>query len=130
MAKMNWKRVQDENRARVHGSEQIAPKAGHTKGPDPNCAGERCGICGKKAVLRTSRYGNFLGCSDYPNCTAISNVSSDGRTALGKWKVSGQPSVSAPRPPRRLNPDSVPPAKVTASAIATSNIDANQDREE
>ncbi len=29
-----------------------------------------CELCGKGMVLRQSRHGSFLGCSDYPNCTS------------------------------------------------------------
>ncbi|MDI6783194.1 MAG: type I DNA topoisomerase [bacterium] len=30
--------------------------------------GEKCDKCGAEMVIRTGRYGNFLGCSQYPKC--------------------------------------------------------------
>lgn len=28
----------------------------------------KCPVCGKELLPRSSRYGYFIGCSDYPNC--------------------------------------------------------------
>jgi DNA topoisomerase-1 len=33
--------------------------------------GRVCPVCGKPLVYRKGRYGEFVGCSDYPNCTYI-----------------------------------------------------------
>ena len=33
--------------------------------------GEICPICGHELVIRTSKYGEFTGCSNYPKCTYI-----------------------------------------------------------
>ncbi len=30
-----------------------------------------CPLCGKQLIVRKSNYGEFLGCTDYPNCTYI-----------------------------------------------------------
>jgi len=35
---------------------------------------EKCQECGKDMVLKSSRYGKFWACSDYPNCTGKKNV--------------------------------------------------------
>ena len=33
-----------------------------------NCDENTCPICGNKLVARTGKYGNFIGCSNYPKC--------------------------------------------------------------
>jgi len=35
---------------------------------------EKCPECGKDMVLKSSRFGKFWACSDYPNCTGKKNV--------------------------------------------------------
>jgi len=35
---------------------------------EPEYTDEKCPLCGKPMVIRESRYGKFLGCSDYPKC--------------------------------------------------------------
>ena len=35
---------------------------------------DKCPECGKDMVLKSSRYGKFWACSDYPNCTGKKNV--------------------------------------------------------
>ena len=40
-----------------------------------------CPTCGSKMVLKSSRYGPFLGCSDYPNCQTIVNLTKEGKPA-------------------------------------------------
>ncbi len=40
-----------------------------------------CPTCGSKMVLKGSRYGPFLGCSDYPNCQTIVNLTKEGKPA-------------------------------------------------
>ena len=35
---------------------------------------EKCPECGKDMVLKSSRYGKFWACSDYPNCMGKKNV--------------------------------------------------------
>lgn len=45
---------------------------GDTKPTDHVQAGQEvCEMCGKPLVLRRGRYGTFLGCSGYPECTFI-----------------------------------------------------------
>ncbi|MBO4548473.1 MAG: type I DNA topoisomerase [Abditibacteriota bacterium] len=39
--------------------------------PAPKVSEEKCPKCGKPMVVRSSRYGEFLGCSDYPRCKEI-----------------------------------------------------------
>ena len=33
-----------------------------------------CPKCGKKMKLRKGKYGQFFGCSDYPNCTGTAKI--------------------------------------------------------
>ena len=33
-----------------------------------------CSICGRRMVIRKSRYGEFWGCTGYPNCTNTINI--------------------------------------------------------
>ena len=40
-----------------------------------------CRACGKPMVYRWSKYGRFLGCSDYPNCKATMPVDDEGKPA-------------------------------------------------
>lgn len=41
-----------------------------------------CPKCGKEMKVRSSRFGHFLGCSDYPNCRGIVNIPKKGETIL------------------------------------------------
>jgi len=38
---------------------------------EPKLAGMDCPKCGKPMVIRSSRFGEFIGCSDYPECKTI-----------------------------------------------------------
>jgi DNA topoisomerase-1 len=38
---------------------------------EPKPAGMDCPKCGKPMVIRSSRFGEFIGCSDYPECKTI-----------------------------------------------------------
>ncbi|MGO8671822.1 MAG: type I DNA topoisomerase [Capsulimonadaceae bacterium] len=38
---------------------------------EPKAAGMDCPKCGKPMVIRSSRFGTFIGCSDYPECKTI-----------------------------------------------------------
>lgn len=37
-------------------------------------AGKKCDKCGKPMVIKTGRFGNFLGCSGYPDCKNIQPI--------------------------------------------------------
>ena len=46
-----------------------------------------CPNCGKKMIVRTSRYGTqFLGCSGYPECKTMMPLNKDGTAALAEEK--------------------------------------------
>ncbi len=75
----------------------------------------RCGICGRLAVLKTSRYGKFFSCSAYPLCTGSCNVSKQGKP-YGSWrrKTQAQPITG---PEHRLTPR-IEPRDLDAQAVA------------
>ncbi len=57
-----------------------------------------CPLCGKPMVLRSSRYGKFLGCSGYPECRhTIQNVPANGQRdltrAVGEEKAVSSMSI-------------------------------------
>jgi DNA topoisomerase I len=43
--------------------------------PEPELTDVPCPKCGKPMVKRSGRFGPFLGCSDYPRCRGIKNLS-------------------------------------------------------
>ncbi len=43
---------------------------------------EVCPKCGKPMVIKNGRFGRFLGCSDYPTCKSIKNISEDNGPAV------------------------------------------------
>lgn len=43
----------------------------------PREAGQDCPTCGKPMVIRSSRYGEFVSCSDYPKCKTIVRPEAD-----------------------------------------------------
>jgi len=46
---------------------------------------KKCPKCGKDLVLRKSFYGQFIGCSGYPNCRHIENLGMEqGKEKKGK----------------------------------------------
>ncbi|MBQ9358064.1 MAG: type I DNA topoisomerase, partial [Abditibacteriota bacterium] len=45
--------------------------------PAPKLSDQVCPKCGKPMVVRSSRYGEFLGCSDYPRCKEIIPMNKD-----------------------------------------------------
>ena len=44
---------------------------------EPKLAGIDCPKCGKPMVIRSSRFGEFIGCSDYPECKTIVRPEAD-----------------------------------------------------
>ena len=36
--------------------------------------GEKCPNCGNELIYKKGRYGEFIGCSSYPNCTYIRKI--------------------------------------------------------
>ena len=60
-----------------------------------SASGEICEKCGKPMVIRKGRYGNFLGCSGYPECNNIKKIAtpktSETAESGGKCPVCGKP---------------------------------------
>ncbi|MGA2820319.1 MAG: type I DNA topoisomerase [Anaerolineales bacterium] len=52
---------------RVAAAQEEMPKVNN--GPEP--IGRDCPVCGKPLVMRYGRYGQFIGCSDFPKCRHI-----------------------------------------------------------
>ncbi|MGH2830699.1 MAG: type I DNA topoisomerase [Actinomycetota bacterium] len=54
--------------AKDGGSEEVAPR------PEPELTDVPCPQCGKPMLKRTGRFGEFLGCQDYPKCKGVKNL--------------------------------------------------------
>ena len=57
----------------------------------PREAGQDCPTCGKPMVIRSSRYGEFISCSDYPKCKTI--VRPEAEKSEGECPRCGKPMV-------------------------------------
>ncbi len=57
----------------------------------PREAGQDCPTCGKPMVIRSSRYGEFVSCSDYPKCKTI--VRPEAEKSEGECPKCGKPMV-------------------------------------
>ncbi len=55
----------------------------------PEVSGEVCEKCGRPMVVRRSRYGQFLGCSGYPECRNIRKLGMGGKKTGRKKTRSG-----------------------------------------
>lgn len=56
--------------------------------------GEKCEKCGAEMIVRSGKFGPFLGCSAYPKCKTIKNINKDGEAekevdcpACGEGKI-------------------------------------------
>jgi DNA topoisomerase-1 len=58
-----------------HADKQMKP-------PEPQKTDEICPVCGKKMVLRQSRYGKYLSCEDFPNCKGKIPLDKEGKKIL------------------------------------------------
>ena len=57
----------------------------------PREAGQDCPTCGKPMVIRSSKYGEFISCSDYPKCKTI--VRPEGEKSEGECPKCGKPML-------------------------------------
>ncbi len=57
----------------------------------PREAGQDCPTCGKPMVIRSSRYGEFVSCSDYPKCKTI--VRPESEKSQGECPKCGKPML-------------------------------------
>jgi len=58
----------------------------------PRDAGQDCPTCGKPMVIRESRYGEFISCSDYPKCKTI--VRPEAEVSEGECPKCGKPMLA------------------------------------
>lgn len=69
-----------------------------------------CPQCGRKMVIRSSRYGRFLGCSGYPECRGIQQLSAEenaARPAQTLENLIGEEAASRARDRYRSIPEPV-----------------------
>jgi DNA topoisomerase-1 len=45
-----------------------------------------CKLCGSKMVKRSGKYGEFSGCSKYPQCKGVANLDGEFKEPKKKWK--------------------------------------------
>jgi DNA topoisomerase-1 len=50
---------------------------------------EVCGLCGKPMAVKRGRWGNFLGCTGYPECKNIKKIGKDGKAITPEVVLSG-----------------------------------------
>ncbi|MFS0576243.1 NERD domain-containing protein [Sporosarcina sp. 179-K 3D1 HS] len=79
--KSDKKRLKAEHMQSVRkakGAKRPAPvQAGHAKNEARQVAPSSCPKCDGQLTLKTGRYGNFYGCSNYPECRYTGNVNVD-----------------------------------------------------
>ncbi len=51
---------------------------------------EECDLCGKPMALKRGRFGQFLGCTGYPDCRNIRKISKSGQVAPAPVPVEGE----------------------------------------
>lgn len=51
------------------------------KAANPETSDVLCNVCGRPMVVKKSRFGPFLGCSGYPECTNTRRLDKDGKPA-------------------------------------------------
>ncbi len=66
--KMAWKDILRNFYGDFAGSIEAAEQSEHIK-VEPTVSDEVCPICGKNLVERDGKFGQFLGCPGYPDCT-------------------------------------------------------------
>jgi len=87
----------------------------------PREAGQDCPTCGKPMVIRSSRYGEFISCSDYPKCKTI--VRPEAEKSEGECPKCGKPMVErAGRFGKFIACTDYPECKTTKQ-VATAKID-------
>lgn len=51
---------------------------------------EVCELCGKPMVVKRGRFGQFLGCSGYPECKNIKKIGKDGKASVQEAPVTDE----------------------------------------
>ena len=68
---LDWVQVLSEFWEPFRGALEEARAGMETVKKPPQETGEKCPDCGRPLVIRESKYGQFLGCSGYPNCKNV-----------------------------------------------------------
>ncbi|HUV04840.1 MAG TPA: type I DNA topoisomerase [Armatimonadota bacterium] len=68
---LDWVKVLSEFWEPFHASLEDAQANMETVKKPPQETGEMCPDCGRPLVIRESKYGQFLGCSGYPDCKKV-----------------------------------------------------------
>ncbi|MGB8509767.1 MAG: type I DNA topoisomerase [Pyrinomonadaceae bacterium] len=79
---------------------EVAKPAGATAGKESGAASatgegageseEECELCGKPMALKRGRFGQFLGCTGYPECRNIRKISKSGAVAPAPVPIEGE----------------------------------------
>jgi DNA topoisomerase-1 len=71
---------------------QGADGAGASAGTDGagESAEETCELCGKPMAMKRGRFGQFLGCTGYPDCRNIRKISKSGQVAPAPVPIEGE----------------------------------------
>jgi DNA topoisomerase-1 len=59
---------------------------------------EVCELCGKPMAIKRGRYGQFLGCTGYPECKNIKNMGKDGKVATQESALSDEVCENCGKP--------------------------------
>jgi DNA topoisomerase-1 len=85
MSKINWKKVNDEYRARFYDLARLSKLRDALPRRD-RLEDLECPFCEFPVVQRRSQYGPFLACTGYPYCTATCSLSRNGKRIAGEWR--------------------------------------------
>ncbi len=59
---------------------------------------EVCELCGKPMAIKRGRYGQFLGCTGYPECKNIKKMSKDGKVTTNKEHIADEVCETCGKP--------------------------------
>src|SRR5687767_10715015 len=65
-------------------------EGGAAAGGDGAAEAEECDLCGKPMALKRGRFGQFLGCTGYPECRNIRKISKAGKVAPAPVPLEGE----------------------------------------
>ncbi len=67
----NTKPIANNDRQNINGNDEKGGKEGDKKEgtkPEPEVTNQKCEKCGKPMLIRESKFGKFLACSNFPKC--------------------------------------------------------------
>ena len=65
---LRWKKIIEDYYGRLRKELDYANEAIPVMEPVVELTGEKCPECGKDLAIKRSRYGQFIGCTGYPDC--------------------------------------------------------------